>query len=161
MRTRVSRPVAAITEMPLPTLLGHGGPGGGHSAQGRSHASHRARRHSVTTPSALRPAPRTAPSTTHHAQGHSVTVLSATHRAQPFTAPSHSPRPVPRTAPSATATHHAAAGMAQQNGVSVEERPVAAALSSLQREEKGRREKKTQRAKLTKSINAVSFSGKT
>lgn len=150
MRTRVSRPVAAITEMPLPTLLGHGGPGGGHSAQGRSHASHRARRHSVTTPS-----------TTHHAQGHSVTVLSATHRAQPFTAPSHSPRPVPRTAPSATATHHAAAGMAQQNGVSVEERPVAAALSSLQREEKGRREKKTQRAKLTKSINAVSFSGKT
>lgn len=132
----MSRPVAAITEMPLPTLLGHGGPGGGHSTQGQSHASHRARRHSVT-------------------------VLSATRRAQPFTAPSHSPRPVPRTAPSATATHHAAAGMAQQNGVSVEERPVAAALSSLQREEKGRREKKTQRAKLTKSINAVSFSGKT
>lgn len=40
--------------------------------------------------------------------------------------------PAPPAAPSAT--HHAAAGMAQQNGMSVEERPVAAALSSLQRE---------------------------
>lgn len=108
-----------------------------------------------------RPAPRAAPSATHRAQHHSPRPGPLSHRAQPFTAPSHSPRPVPRTAPSATATHHAAAGMAQQNGVSVEERPVAAALSSLQREEKGRREKKTQRAKLTKSINAVSFSGKT
>lgn len=88
MRTRVSRPVAAITEMPLPTLLGHGGPGGGHSAQGRSHASHRARRHSVTTPSATRRAqrhaPRPAPLTTPRA---TQSPCSAIHRAQPLTAP--------------------------------------------------------------------------
>lgn len=45
-------------------------------------------------------------------------------------------------------THHAAVGMAQQDGVSVEESPMTATLSSLGRAEKGRREKKNQKSKV-------------
>lgn len=56
-------------------------------------------------------------------------------------------------------THHAAVGMAQQDGVSVEESPMTATLSSLGRAEKGRRQRKTKRVKLTKStVNKTSCS---
>lgn len=55
-----------------------------------------------------------------------------------------------------TCTHHAAVGMAQQYGMSIEERSVATTLSGLQRAEKGSTRKK--RVNLTKSIKMLSCS---
>lgn len=64
-------------------------------------------------------------------------------------------RPVQRAAPRpAVTTHHAAVGVAQQYGVSIEERPVATALGSLDREETGPAREEKPTVNLTKSIKS-------